>query len=80
MALYTEVAHAQLLREARTRTIHKVEQIEVLRIEPAFLTSLEAKVGRNTKLEILRSDGQLYVTVDGETISGELVSCSLGEE
>jgi len=80
VALYTEVAHAQLLREARTRLIHKVEQIEVLRIEPAFLTALEDKVGRNTRLELLRSDGQLYATVAGETISGELVRCSLAED
>lgn len=80
VVLFTEVPHAQLLREARTRTIHKVEQIEVLRIDPALITALEAKVDRNTKLEILRNDGQLYVTVGGETISSELVRCSLAAE
>ncbi len=50
------------------------------RIEPEFLDALEAKVDRNTKLEILRSEGHLYATVDGATIEGALTRCSLEED
>lgn len=79
VALYTHAEHAQLLREARTRAIHKVDQIEVWRIEPAFLSALEEKIDRSTSWELLHSDGQLYVTVDGATVTGSLTRLSLSE-
>jgi hypothetical protein len=60
-----------LQREAATKAIHKVEAIEVWRVEPAFLDALEPHIGRrNVKLELLRNDGQLYVTVGGSLDDG----------
>ncbi|MDY7232830.1 YaeQ family protein [Hyalangium rubrum] len=80
MALFTHVEIALLRREAATKAIHKVEDIEVWRFNPAFLDALEAKVGRATKLELTRTDGQLYVTLDGETIEAALARESLVED
>lgn len=77
VCLYTHIDESQLQREARERVIHKVEQIEVWRFEPSFLDELEQKVTRNTKLEILRSDGMLYITVAGTTIESSPSRCSL---
>ena len=57
--------------------IHKVEQIEVWRLEPLFLQALEEKVTRNTKLDLLRSDGVLYVTAGGTTLETPLMRGSL---
>jgi uncharacterized protein YaeQ len=79
VALFTHVDHAQLLREARTRPIHKVEQIEVWHLPTAFLDELEQHVDRNTELEVLHSEGHLYVTVDGKTIEGAITHRSLAE-
>jgi uncharacterized protein YaeQ len=66
-----------LLREAGTRAIYKVEEIAVWRLEPSFLDALDAKVDRNTKFELVRSDGALYVTVGGETLHGTIARHSL---
>lgn len=77
VALFTHVELPLLRREAATKAIHKVEDIEVWRLTPAFLDALEAKVDRNTELELVRTDGQLYVTVDKATIEGAITRCSL---
>ncbi|HEY3818261.1 MAG TPA: YaeQ family protein [Polyangiaceae bacterium] len=75
--LYTHVEPALLRREASTRAIHKVEDIEVWRLEPAFLDALEPMLDRSTKLEVARNDGGLYVTVGGRVIEGSIARVSL---
>jgi uncharacterized protein YaeQ len=77
VALFTHSDLALLQREAATRAIHKVHEIAVYRVEPAFLDAIEPKVERHTKLELVRSDGQLYVTVGGALLEGTLTRCSL---
>lgn len=72
VALFTHVDIAQLRREAGTRPIHKLEDIEVWRVEPKFLDELETKVDRHTTLELVRNDGQLYVTVGGSVLEGTI--------
>jgi uncharacterized protein YaeQ len=67
VALFTHVEAGQLRREASSRAIHKVEDIALWRLEPSFLDALEAKIDRNTKMELVRNDGQLYVNV-GDTM------------
>jgi uncharacterized protein YaeQ len=77
VALFTHVELAPLLREASARPIHRVEQIEVWRVETSFLDALESKLSKNSKFELVRTDGQLYVTIGGETLNGSLTRCSL---
>jgi len=75
--LYTHVELPLLLREASARPIHHVERIEVYRLEPEFLDELGAKLDKNSKFEVVRTDGQLYVTLGGEALNGTLTQCSL---
>jgi len=77
VALFTHVELPLLLREASARVIHRVEQLEVFRFEPEFLDALDQKLDKNSKFEIVRTDGQLYVTIGGETLNGSLTPCSL---
>ncbi|MEO7032561.1 MAG: YaeQ family protein [Polyangiaceae bacterium] len=79
VALFTHVEHSLLLREASARPIHHVEQIEVFRVEPEFLDAVAAKLEKNSKFEVVRTDGQLYVTLGGEALNGSLTQCSLVE-
>lgn len=72
VVLYTHVDPALLRREASSRAIHKVDEIAVYRFAPSFLDALENTVDRLTKLELVRTDGRLYVTVGGEVIEGDL--------
>src|SRR3954470_13133059 len=77
VALFTHVEHTLLLREAGARAIHRVEEIEVFRMEPEFLDAIAAKLDKNSKFEVVRTDGQLYVTLGGEALNGTLTPCSL---
>jgi uncharacterized protein YaeQ len=77
VALFTHVELPLLLKEAAARPIHRVEQIEVWRLDAAFLDALAAKLGKNEKFELVRTDGQLYVTLAGEALNGTLSRCSL---
>jgi uncharacterized protein YaeQ len=77
VAIYSHVDLALLRREAAKRPIHKVETIEVWRLEPALLDALESFLDRTTKLEIARNDGRLYVTVAGRVIEGVAARASL---
>jgi uncharacterized protein YaeQ len=77
VALFTHVELQLLLREASARPIHRVEQIEVFRFEAEFLDAVGSRLDKNTKLELVRTDGQLYVTLGAEQLSGTLSACSL---
>jgi len=79
VAIFTHAEVAALRREASSRAIHKVEAIEVWRIGVALLDALEGKVDRTTTMDLLRNDGKLYVTVDGETLEGDISQVSLVE-
>ena len=71
------MAHSGLQKEAGTKAIHAVESIEVWRLERKFLDALEARLERTTRLELTRTDGQLYVTMGGTELSGSIEKCSL---
>jgi len=77
VAVFTHADLRLLRREAASRAIHKVDAIDVYRFEPAFLDSIEQKTARNTKLELTRNDGQLYVGLAGTTFEAPLVRESL---
>jgi uncharacterized protein YaeQ len=79
VALYTSTDPMMLRREASARAIHRVGEIDVYRFAPAFLDAVEAEVDRLTKLELVRTDGRLYVTVGGQVIEGDLERVSLVE-
>ncbi len=73
VVVFTYVDPAFMKKEAAARGVHKGEEIELVRIDPAFLDELEPKIGKSTKLELVRTDGQLYVTVDGASLTTTLV-------
>jgi uncharacterized protein YaeQ len=68
--LYTHADLGQLRREASARAIHRIEDIEVWRVDPALLDRLETTIARSMKMEIARNDGRLYVTIDGDVHEG----------
>lgn len=77
VALYTSAPIVNVRREASARAIHRVEEIEVWRIDPAFLDAVTASVERRARLDLTRSDGHLYVSVDGATLETKLERTSL---
>ena len=49
------------------------------RIDQALLDALEKEVDRHTTFDLLRSDGQLYVTLGQTTLEGAITRTSLAE-
>jgi uncharacterized protein YaeQ len=68
---------AQLRREAESKKIHEAETIEVWPLDGALLDAIAQRLDRNTKLELTRSDGQLYVGIKGATLEAPLTRASL---
>ncbi len=77
VSLFSCTPLAQLQREAGTRAIHRADTIELWRLEPAFLDALALLIDRNTKFELVRNEGLLYVTVGETVLEGTLTRCSL---
>lgn len=77
VSVFTHVDLDMLRRSMSGRDIHRVEEIEVWRIEPRLLDALESVVSRRCKLEVMRNDGHVYVTVAGKTLDGVLTRGSL---
>jgi uncharacterized protein YaeQ len=66
-----------LRREVRGKSIHKAEEIELYAVPASLLDALEGHLARNTKLELTRNDGHLYVTAGGKTFDAPLVRHAL---
>jgi uncharacterized protein YaeQ len=77
VVVFTQHDPRLLVKEAATRAIHKVEQIEVYALDSAFLDQLAALTDRNARWTLLRNDGVLYVTVGAETVSAPLTKQAL---
>ncbi|MFO0745342.1 MAG: YaeQ family protein [Myxococcota bacterium] len=77
VALYTAGDLALLRKEAASRPIHKLADIAVWPLASALLDELEPHVGRETKLELVRSDGVLYLTVAGRTLESRIEATTL---
>jgi len=77
LVVFTQHDPRLLLREAGTREIHKVDQIEVYALESKFLEQLGELTDRNARWTLLRNDGVLYVTVGAKTVSGAVTRHSL---
>ena len=79
VSVFTSADLAMLRREVHGRTVHRLSEIAVHRLETSFLDAIEAHLERHTRFELVRTDGQLYATVAGGSIEGSLELCSLVE-
>jgi uncharacterized protein YaeQ len=68
-----------LLDQLRGQKIHRKDELEIFALAPAFLDSLEAVVDRNTRLALVRNEGELYVTVGDRSFAGHLARHSIVE-
>jgi uncharacterized protein YaeQ len=75
--VFTAAEEHLLRREAASRPIHRLEDIEVFRIAPSLLDAIESKIEKRTKLDLLRNAGELYVTIGADTMSGAIEPVAL---
>jgi uncharacterized protein YaeQ len=77
VVVFTQHDPRLLLNEARSREIHKADQIEVYALDPRFLEQLGALTDRNAKWTLLRNDGVLYITIGAKSVSGAVTKHEL---
>jgi uncharacterized protein YaeQ len=80
LVVFTQNDPAQLQKAAQTRAIHKAEEIAIYALPPAFLDALDAATDRNSKWVLVHTEGQVYVTIGDETLSGAVTRHPLVSE
>jgi uncharacterized protein YaeQ len=78
VVVFTQNDPALVQRAARTRSIHRAEEIALYALEPDFLDALAAATDRNARWVLVHTGGQLYVTIGEETILGTVARHGLG--
>lgn len=58
-----------LKRQLRGQKIHRESEIEIYALAPAFLDAIETKIDRHTRWELVRNEGELYITIAGQSFS-----------
>lgn len=59
----------QLKKAAQSKAIHKADSIEIYTLDAVFLDALAATTGRNAEWTLVHTEGVVYVTSGGETLS-----------
>jgi uncharacterized protein YaeQ len=77
VSLFTSSSTAQLKEEAEAGSIHHAAAIEVWELEEDFLDAIGDRVERTLAFELVRTEGQLYVTLAGKVLEGTIQKSSL---
>jgi uncharacterized protein YaeQ len=70
VALFTSADVGSLREEAGVGAIHRAAELEVWQLEQDLLDAVGERLERTTELELVHSEGRLYVTVRGELLEG----------
>ena len=78
VAVYTHKDPAQLSRSLAGERVHKIETIEVFAMDRDLLAWLTERLERRMTFALMRSDGELFVTVGEDSRHAPLRARSLG--
>ena len=77
VVVFSSAEPERLRREAASRSVHRLEQIEVYCVEPELLDALEPHVQQNTTWDLTRTEDTLYINVADAACSGSVLRVSL---
>jgi uncharacterized protein YaeQ len=72
VVVYTHKEPRVMLRAYEGQKIHKADTIAVLAIDRDLLAELEARLDRRMSWSVTVTDGELFVAVDDETLTGRV--------
>ena len=72
VVVYTHKDPAQLLRSLEGERIHRAEALELYYLGRELVAGFVARLERRTEFDLSVTDRHLYVTIGGETLSGEV--------
>jgi uncharacterized protein YaeQ len=78
VAVYTYRDSVQLKQQLAGGRIHRAEEIPIYVIERALLDALIASIERRTAMAIVATEGQLYIQIGGQSITGTIAEHRLG--
>jgi uncharacterized protein YaeQ len=70
VALFTAADVTDLEAAARAGSIHRASELEVWHLEESFLDTVGERLERTLELELVHTEGRLYLTIRGETLEG----------
>ena len=70
VAVYTHKDPAQLVRQLSGERIHRADALELYRVDRELLVDLAARLDRRMAFGLSVSDGQIYIDIDGRTVTG----------
>lgn len=76
--VYAHKDPEMMVAALKSADVHRIDEIKVYRIDEELLRPLSARVGKNNQWDILRSEGRIYVTVDGDSYEGAVVQVHPG--
>jgi len=72
VAVFTHHDPETLLKSLRGKHVHRADSIELYALDPSFLDALEPLTERNNTWTLARSDGDLYLTTRGQSLTTHL--------
>ena len=78
LVIYTHRDPANVKNNLRNKTVYNADQIQLFSFEYGLLNKLIARTERRTIWDLSITEGQIYLTVGGETIETRLVADHLG--
>lgn len=77
-AVYTHRSIEQVLAPLRATRIHRAAEIPVYQLEAGFVAAVAAALARRSEVSISRSEGELYLSVDGASFQTTPVEHRIG--
>jgi uncharacterized protein YaeQ len=68
VAVYTHKDPAQWAPRIREARIHRAEKLEAFAFDRVWLAAVVARLERRMKFSLARSEGEIYLTLDAETL------------
>ncbi len=65
---------------ARAGEIHRARELSIVRLPVELVAWIEERLDRSTALELVRTEGHLYVTIDGASVDGALEERPLADD
>lgn len=66
-------------KSVRGKNVHRVDEVELYAVDPAFLDALAALTERSNTWTLARSDGELYLTAGEQTLTTRIERHGLGD-
>ena len=77
VALYTHKDPSQIVRQLGGERIHRADALELYSVDRELLSALTTRLDRRMTFGLSVSDGQIYIDIDGTTLTGAATRFSL---